>query len=169
MNQIRIRSVPKWAEITAFVLMAIALGMQFTVNLREQPEKPETIAALIVMAAAIIFLFLRLFVPTVVTFGEGGSIRCRWLCVPQTIDMEKISSVTFSLSRQTTFGGAFGYTFCLTFYKDGQNSSQAAKLEEHLDGKTAEQCMQQRFDAVQLMQLYRYIEEQYPEKAKGNE
>ena len=159
MNKIKIKFMPTYAKaaMVALSLMMIALN-----------RESEHTAAAKIMLAVVMLLFVAGLISmfcsrTVVEFGEGSVIKCRWLFVRWNIDLDKVDSVMYKLQSHNGKGGV-SYSFDLLFYA---NTKQAKKLAETLDHRTAEHCIQQRYEEVELMELYRYIENNYYDKAKG--
>ena len=161
MNKIKIKFMPTYAKIA---LVALSLMM---IAFNSENERNTTSASKMVLAVVMLLFIaglIAMFVSrTVVEFGEGSIIKCRWMFFRWNIDLDKVDSVMYKLQSHRTKGGV-SYSFDLLFYA---NTKQAKKLAETLDHRTAEHCIQQRYEEVELMELYRYIENNYYDKAKG--
>ncbi|HBI84701.1 MAG TPA: hypothetical protein DDX71_00215 [Ruminococcus sp.] len=167
METIRIRHIPKCVDIAMVVLLAAGFGVHLEAITSGQISA--VIAEAAVFAVFITGVILALTVKTKIQFGENSGIQCRWLFLRWKIDLEKLQTVTYTVSSYRTRGGGTSYIFLLRFYEDCKHPEKAGRLKEHLEQRVAEDCIREKYDRVQLMKLYRYIEEQYPEKAKGNE
>ena len=161
MNKIKIKFMPTYAKIA---LVALSLMM---IAFNSENERNTTSASKMVLAVVMLLFIaglISMFVSrTVVEFGEGSIIKCRWMFFRWNIDLDKVDSVMYKLQSHNGKGGV-SYSFDLLFYA---NTKQAKKLAETLDYRTAEHCIQQRYEEVELMKLYRYIENNYYDKAKG--
>lgn len=164
MNKIKIKFMPTYAKVALVALSLIMIALD--AEIEHDPTAAAKIMLAVVMllfAAGLISLF---FSRTVVEFGEGSVIKCRWLFVRWNIDLDKVDSVMYKLQSHKGKGGV-SYSFDLLFYGCYANPKRAKKLAETLDYRTAEHCIQHRYEEVELMELYRYIENNYYDKAKG--
>ena len=167
METIRIRHIPKCVDIAMVVLLAAAFGIHLEWLISGQIS-----AAIAETAFFAVFLtggILALSVKTKMQYGDGSEIRCRWLFLRWKIDLEKLETVTYTVSSYRTRGGGTSYIFLLRFYEDCKHPEKARRLKEHLEQSVAEDCIRGKYDRVQLMKLYRFIAEKYPEKARGRE
>ena len=167
--RIKIKQVPHCVDIAMCVLMIISLGVSFTLKTQTHTSVPEIIAALVIFGAFFIGIICCSVVKTMLTFGEGSIIKCQWLFLFWKLDIQDFYAVTYKLGSCRTRGGGTCYIFHLLFYRGNTASYKTKDLRERLAPPIAEQCIRRCFDNVQLMKLYRYIEENYPEKAKGYE
>ena len=107
-------------------------------------------------------------VKTVVCFGKGSIIRCRWVCVRWYIDLEKVKYVVYSIEPHHVRGGTFS-TFNVEFVSDGEYGEKREYIKVRLDSGQIAECMHGGMDELPIMHLYRFIEANYPEKARGFE
>ena len=164
MNKIKIKFMPTYAKIA---LVALSLMM---IVFNSENERNTTSASKMVLAVVMLLFIaglIAMFVSrTVVEFGEGSIIKCRWMFFRWNIDLDKVDSVMYKLQSHRTKGGV-SYSFDLLFYGCYANPKKAKKIGETLDYRTAEHCIQNRYEEVEIMKLYRYIENNYYDKAKG--
>lgn len=158
MKKVNIKHIPEKLKkvMTAMAVAVLILGLAAS-----------TTVIFYVLAFLLLIIVVIIFnVKTTVEFGEGSVIKCKWLFVNWNIDIEKIGGAAYSLKRHRRKAGA-SYFFELRFYREGKNAPE--KLNETLSIFDANNCIQGNYDKVQLMQVYRYIEEYYPYKARGYE
>ena len=167
MEKIKISHTPKFMNIVMGVLMFIALGIALSVKAGAKMDKGETIIALIITLLFLVMLGLVIGHKTTVIFGEGSIIRCRWLFAYWKIDLEDTETVTYTLRSHMTRGGGRAYHFEMMFYPNAKDAANRKVLREFLNADIAEDCIRQKYDGVNLMRLYGYIEENYPDKARG--
>lgn len=166
MKKIKIKHIPKCVDIAMVVLCVMVCAISLSLKGIKKPDIGEMWIMLTFFGLFIAGIILAATVKTVVQFGEGSIIRCRWLFLFWKIDLESVTAVSYTLRSHMTRGGGRCYSVHMMFYTGRE---QCRVLKEHLHYKIAEECIRHRFDRVQLMQLYRYIEETAPEKAVGFE
>ncbi len=105
---------------------------------------------------------------TEVVYGEGSKISCKWLFYNWAIDMESVSSVNYTVTTHRARMGAW-YTLDLIFrYKNNDNKGKKLLQTKIKEGDIVK-GLENNAQEIPLMGLYKYIEEEYPEKAKGYE
>lgn len=103
---------------------------------------------------------------TVVEYGDGNIIRCRCSYYKWKIDLEKIDTFVYTISEHITRGGP-RYSMDIRFNHDQKGVEDYYKLSTILLGKELDKMIRNSSDKLDLMQLYKYAESLYPEKAKG--
>lgn len=164
MKKIYIKHLPRIYEITLIVTGAIMM----LVCLEDSYAGTEKTTIIFLVFTFLFFIIAAVGADakTTAEFGEGSVIKCRWLFVKWNIDIEKIRGAAYSLQRQNSRLGV-RYIFELRFYSEGKIKPDI--ITEKLLPDEAEYCIKGNYDKVQLMQVYRYIEEYYPDKAIGYE
>ena len=166
MNKIKIKHLPKGVLITIIIVSIMAYGAVQTLNTESHPERSDVIYGLILIVLFFALLIFAGFVKTTVRFGEGSIIKCQWLFLFWRINLDKYNAVTYKLVSNRTRGGGTYYSLQLMFYVDAEHFKCLSEgLEQHI----AEDCIRRNFDRTKLIKLYRYIEQNYPDKAKGYE
>ena len=166
MDKIKIKHTPKFIYIIMIILAVMGIGVNYYFKIAEKTEKSDMIYGLIICILFFVVLFSVIFVKTTIKFGEGSIIKCKWLFLFWKIDLNKVNAVTYTLKSNLTRGGGTNYTLHMFFYVDAENLKV---LKEQLEPHIAEECIRRRFNQVELMKLYRYIENNYPDVAKGYE
>lgn len=166
MEKIRIRHIPRCIYIILGILSVMVIGMDLSLKKADNYEKSDLIFVLIVCFLFFAVLIMIGFVKTKVRFGEGSTVKCQWLFLFWKIDLNNINGVTYTLKSNRTRGGGTSYSLHMFFYVDADNFKV---LTEPLKQHIAEECIRHRFNQAELMKLYRYIEQNYPDIAKGHE
>lgn len=165
MNRIKIKYLPSCVIVFLGVLVVlICILNDFPDYVTD--SVPSVIGPIIGITF-LVSLIMVIVVKTKVTFGEDSIIECKWLFLKWKIDIEKYHSVMYTLKSNSAHRKGSEYSFEIIFYGDKEKPFSEKRLKTLLDRKTAESCKQRRYDEVELMQLYRYIEKNYPGKAKG--
>ena len=166
MNKIKIKHLPKGVLITIIIVSIMAYGAVQTLNTESHPERSDVIYGLILTVLFFALLIFAGFAKTTVRFGEGSIIKCQWLFLFWRINLDKYNAVTYKLVSNRTRGGGTYYSLQLMFYVDAEHFKCLSEgLEQHI----AEDCIRRNFDRTKLIKLYRYIEQNYPDKARGYE
>lgn len=168
-SSLKIRQVPHCADIAMVILLIMTFGVTLSLKGRGAKDKTDVIIGTAIGALFFIGVICCCVCKTKVTFGEGSIIRCRWLFLFWKIDIQDYYAVTYTLGSHKTRGGGVSYSFYLLFYRGSTGSYKITDLKDRLDTSVAEQCIRRQFDSAELMKLYRYIAENYPDKAKGFE
>ena len=165
MNRIKIKYIPSSVAVFLGILaVLICILSDFSDYIKD--SVPLAIK-LIIGITFIVLLIMVIVVNTKVTFGEGSIIECKWQFLKWKIDIEKYHSVMYTLKYNSIHRKGHEYSFEIIFYGDKEKPFSEKRLKTLLDHNTAERCIQHRYDDAELMQVYRYIENNYPEKAKG--
>ena len=155
----------------AAVVMLFVPFMLVVFAAEDCPQETKNAAGVAVFIGIIVesvYLLMYYSVKTVVCFGKGSIIRCRWLCFRWYIDLEKTKYVVYTIEPHRVRGGTF-HTLNVEFAFDGEYGEDRKYLKVKLDSEQIAECMHGGMDKLPIMYLYRYIEEKYPEKAKGFE
>ena len=166
MEKIKIGHTPKCIFITMIILMVMGLGVNYSIKTSEGHTKSDMIYGLIIYLLFFAVFITMGFVKTRVKFGNGSIVKCQWFFLFWKIDLNKVNAVTYTLKSNRTRGGGTHYTLHMIFYVDANNFKV---LKEEPKPHIAEECIRHRFNQVELMKLYRYIEKNYPDLAKGYE
>ena len=166
MDKIKIKHIPKCIYIIFGILTVMAIGVNFSLKMTEKHEKSDLIYGLVICLLFLTLLILMGFVKTTIKFGNGSIVKCQWLFLFWRIDLNNINAVTYTLKSNRTRGGGTNYSLHMFFYVDADNFKV---LKEQLMPHIAEECIRRRFNQVELIKLYRYIEKHYPDIAKGYE
>ena len=165
----KIRQVPHCADIAMVILMIMTFGVTLSLKGMGRTDKTDAIIGTAICILFFIGVICCCVCKTKVTFGEGSIIRCRWLFLSWKIDIQDYYAVTYTLGSKRSRGGGMIYIFYLMLYRGNETAYKVTDLRDRLAPPIAEQCIRRNYDYVQLMKLYRYIEEHYPAKAKGYE
>ena len=103
---------------------------------------------------------------TIVEFGKGTVIRCRYVFYMWKIDLEKIDRFSYSIDEYATRGGQRN-TFTLRFYYSINGCEDDYVLRKMIDKSDIKRLMSGDAAKLELMEIYRYAESVFPEKAKG--
>lgn len=166
MDKIKIKHIPHCVDAAMVFITILTVCATISLKTLEKPELSDITFSFAVFALFFLGIILCCIVKTTVTFGEGSTVKCRWLFLSRKIDLEHIVSVTYTLDSKMSRGGGRLYFFHLIFYTD---KDKFITLKDRLDYLVAEDCIRKKYDNVQLMKLYRYIQTNCPEKAKGYE
>lgn len=166
MDKIKIKHLPKGVLITIIIVSIMAYGASLTLKTESHPERSDLIYGLILTVLLFALLIFAGLAKTTVRFGKGGIIKCQWLFMFWKIDLDKYNAVTYKLVSNRTRGGGTHYSLHMMFYDDAEHFKC---LKESLEQHIAEACIRRNFDRTELIKLYRYIEQNYPDKAKGYE
>ena len=166
MDKIKIKHLPKGVFIAIIIVSIMGYGAIQTLKTESHPERSDIIYVLILIVLFFALLIFGGFAKTTVRFGEGSIIKCQWLFLFWKIDLDKFNAVTYKLVSNRTRGGGTYYSLQMMFYVDAEHFKCLSEgLEQHI----AEACIRRNFDRTELIKLYRYIEQNYPDKAKGFE
>ena len=159
------------AAIT-ITMVILYMPLLFLPGHKYDVTKGEGIALLVyafaVMILTVICLAAVYEAETVVSFGRGRRIKCRWLFVRWEIDISKASYFIYTIETHRVRGGMM-QTFNVEFAFAGKYGEDRKCLKVKLDADSIVECVQNGYDTIPLMEVYRYAEERYPEKAKGLE
>ena len=166
MEIIKIKHIPACVEIGLIVYGIFVFLISTAIKQKAVQDNGDLIIGIICILLFFVFLILAGTVRTTVKFGEGSIIKCQWLFLFWKIDLDKFNAVTYKLVSNRTRGGGTYYSLQMMFYVDADHFKCLSEgLEQHI----AEACIRRNFDRTELIKLYRYIEQNYPDKAKGFE
>lgn len=103
---------------------------------------------------------------TIVEFGNGSIIKCRYFFYKWDIDLEKIDRFSYSIESHLARGGP-RYTFDIKFYYSENDVEDYYKLNTSIGREEILKCMEGGVHKLNILQIYRYAENLCPEKAGG--
>ncbi|SHM89362.1 hypothetical protein [Ruminococcus flavefaciens] len=158
MKKMRINDAP-------VLIQVISLGLFFiipVVCMRKWGDAGELIG-FIVGGAIMIWLLTR---GTIVEFGKGTVIRCRYAFYMWKIDLKKIDRFSYSIDELIARGGPRS-VFTLRFYYKVDDYDEKYVFRKIIDKNDIINFMSGNMEQIELMEIYRYAESVYPEKAEG--
>lgn len=103
---------------------------------------------------------------TTVEFGDGKIIRCRCIFYRWKIDLENIDSFSYTVSEHLTRGG-IRHSMGITFYHSMKGIKDCYKLTSWIMENEMKKLLRNDADKLEIMQIYKYAESLYPDKAEG--
>ena len=169
MKKISIKYLPHSMEIVTFLVL-VEMGVVLFILLRyiENVSSAGAVISGIVLFASAALVEWIACNETAVEYGEGSIIKCRWAFIEWEIDLEKVRTVVYTVEPYYSRVGTV-HTLNVEFAYAEKYGEERTCLKTNLDANQIGGFMQGKRDNVPLMQLYRYVEERYPEKAKGFE
>ena len=113
--------------------------------------------------AALLYIYYQ---GTVVEFGEGKIIRCRSLFYKWKIDLERIDTFSYTVRKYTARGGV-RHMMVIMFYHSMRGINDCYKLTSFIGENDMKKLMRNEADKLDIIQIYKYAENLYPDKAKG--
>lgn len=102
---------------------------------------------------------------TTVEFGSGSVINCKYLFYKWNINLENIENFSYSIGSH--LAGPHSYSFDVCFHYNENGVKDYYKLNTKIGREDIRRCMDGESSKLEIMQIYRYAERLYPEKAKG--
>ncbi|WP_024861345.1 hypothetical protein [Ruminococcus flavefaciens] len=102
---------------------------------------------------------------TTVQFGKGNVIDCKYFFYKWKIDLEKIDTFSYSIESHLTRGGHYSFDVKFSYSENG--IEDCYKLNTSIGREDIRRCMDGESHKLEILQVYRYAERLYPEKAKG--
>ena len=102
---------------------------------------------------------------TTVEFGSGSVINCKYLFYKWNINLENIENFSYSIGSH--LAGPHSYSFDVCFHYNENGVKDYYKLNTKIGREDIRRCMDGESSKLEIMQIYRYVERLYPEKAKG--
>ncbi len=93
---------------------------------------------------------------------DTEKLHWKWLWINYTVNFKDLNSVHYTIVSERTRYGYFRYFELVFKIKDHE-----FKLNDKLKTEDIENSINGSSDNIKLMQLYRFIENIYPEKSKG--
>ncbi len=113
---------------------------------------------------ALIYIYYK---GTVVEFGDGKIIRCRSLFYKWKIDLERIDTFSYTVRKYQRIGGVH-HSMVIMFYHSMRGINDCYKLaSSFIRGNEMEKLMRSEADRLDIMQIYKFAESLYPDKARG--
>ncbi|MDE5557220.1 MAG: hypothetical protein K2J32_05935 [Ruminococcus sp.] len=94
---------------------------------------------------------------------DTEKIKWKWLWLEYTANFSEIDSVYYTIVHERTRYG-YNHRFEIVFYL--KNSTEL-RLNDRLQSEDIDNCINGITDDIKLMQLYKFIENIYPEKCSG--
>ena len=104
-------------------------------------------------------------------YGHNGRVRQRKrykLQIPfykWNINLENIENFSYSIGSH--LAGPHSYSFDVCFHYNENGVKDYYKLNTKIGREDIRRCMDGESSKLEIMQIYRYAERLYPEKAKG--
>lgn len=167
MKRIRIKSEPSW--VTAVIIGVLVIWVIYSLFVLGGVVGIGGLYAWVAIFVVIIILSIIVdTTETEVEYGVGSKISCKWLFYSWVIDMESISSVNYTVTSHRARMGAW-YTLDLIFrYKNNDDEGEML-LKTKINSEDIVKGFENNAEEIPLMGLYKYIEEEYREKAMGYE
>ena len=102
---------------------------------------------------------------TTVEFGSGSVINCKYLFYKWKINLDNIENFSYSIGSH--LAGSNSYSFDVRFHYNENGVEDCYKLNTKIGREDIRRCMDGESSKLEIMQIYRYAERLYPEKAKG--
>lgn len=158
MRKLKVTYMPPMATVAALVLW-ICIGY---IGAHFWGEFGLYIGILVGLAVFLVICSLG----TTVQFGKGSIINCKYLFYEWKIDLEKVETFSYSIESHLTKGG-HKYSFDVRFNYNENGVEDCYKLNTKIGREDIRRCMDGESSKLEIMQIYRYAERLYPEKAKG--
>ena len=113
--------------------------------------------------AALLYVYKQ---GTVVEFGDGEIIRCRSFIYKWKIDLVCIDTFSYTAGKYLARGD-IRCSIVIMFYHNTKGINDCYKLKSSIGEKEIEKLMCNDADKLDIMQIYKFAESMYPEKAKG--
>ncbi len=122
-------------------------------------------AVFLSLAILLIIIGIGVYIDSRKTTVECGAekVRWKWMWLEYTADFSDVDSVHYTIVHERTRYG-YNHRFEIVFHlKD----STELRLNDHLEIEDIDNCINGKSDDIQLMQLYKFIENICPEKSEG--
>ena len=112
---------------------------------------------------ALLFIYYQ---GTVVEYGDGKIIRCRSFFYKWKIDLERIDTFCYTVRKYQGRGGV-RHSMVLMFYHSMRGINDCYKLTSFIGENEMEKLMRNEAEKLDIMQIYKFAESLYPDKARG--
>ena len=158
MKKVKVTYTPPIAYIiSAIIWVAVMFGISEFLN---------ELGFYIGVLAGIIALLYIYKKGTVVEFGEGKTIRCRSLFYKWKIDLERIDTFCYTVRKYQGRGGV-RHSMVIMFYHSMRGINDCYKLTSFIGENEMEKLMRNEAEKLDIMQIYKFAESLYPDKARG--
>ena len=161
MKKLEVNHTPDF--ITAVV---IVLALTWIISIFVFCTTLEYATALILSIALLVFIVLIAFLidecKTIVEY-DTDKVKWKWLFLEYTADFNNLDSVHYTIVHERTRYG-YNHRFEMVFRL---NDNTELRLNDRLESDDIDDCINGITDNIRLMQLYRFIENVYPEKCTG--
>ncbi|WP_455529842.1 hypothetical protein [Ruminococcus sp.] len=113
--------------------------------------------------AALLFVYCQ---GTVVEYGEGKIIRCRSFFYKWKIDLERIDTFSYTVRKYHARGG-IRHMMVIMFDHSMRGINDCYKLTSFIGENEMKKLMYNEADKLDIMQIYKFAESLYPDKARG--
>ncbi|MDE6502594.1 MAG: hypothetical protein K2L10_10960 [Ruminococcus sp.] len=147
--------------ISLFVIASICVDLSTSRNENDMKLIATFLPVAILM---IIILVFKCFesIPTTVEYG-AEKVNWKWLKIEYTVNFSDVKSVNYKIIHQRT---RYGYNHRFEIVFNLKNGTKL-KLSDRLELEDIDNGINGITDDIKLMQLYRFIEKFYPQKASG--
>ncbi|MDE6035101.1 MAG: hypothetical protein K2G36_04245 [Ruminococcus sp.] len=161
MKKLEVNHTPDF--ITAIV---IVLALTWIISIFVFCSVFEYAITLILSMALLVFIVMIGFIideqKTIVEY-DIDKVKWKWFRLEYTADFNNLDSVHYTIIHERTrygYNRRFEIVFQLT-------DSTELRLNDRLESNDIDDCINGITDNIRLMQLYRFIENVYPEKCTG--
>ena len=113
--------------------------------------------------AALLFVYYQ---GTVVEYGEGKIIKCRSFFYKWKIDLERIDTFSYTVRKYHARGG-IRHMMVIMFYHSIRGINDCYKLTSFIGENEMKKLMYNNADKLDIIQIYKFAESLYPDKARG--
>lgn len=169
MKKLRLEYTPAIAVAISCVLsiIAICFGVALFVNYTQNSRGAAAIFGLAVGTVIAVILYCIESIATVVEYGENKIIKCQWAFYKWQIDLEQAVSFCYYVESHRGGRGPTWYTLNVQFDCNGISGGKSYILKTKIRGDELKKCLKGKTKEIELMQIYKYAERLYPEKADG--
>ena len=177
MKKLEVNHKPYFVDvifITIYVLwlilllpMTINFGGELAMTAKSPTEKDSIIAFAGFFPFIILFIIasIECYIKSIKTTVEYDieKVHWEWLLSEHTVNFSDLNSVCYTVIHERTrygYNRRFEIVFCLT-------DSTELRLNDRLESDDIDNSINGTPDNIKLMQLYRFIENIYPEKCSG--
>lgn len=149
MNEVVISFVILWGLLVFFLCGAV---------------KSYFVAVLVILVLWFAMIGFAIFLDKMKTAVEYDTekVRWKWLWLAYTVDLNEMGSVYYTItSRRSRYGSTRLFEIRFNI------GDSELKLNDILAAEDIENCINGKAEDIQLMQLYKFIENICPEKSKG--
>ena len=103
---------------------------------------------------------------SVVEYGDGKIIRCRSFFYKWKIDLERIDTFSYTVRKYRARGG-IRHMMVIMFDHSMRGINDCYKLTSFIGEKEMKKLVCNEADKLDIMQIYKFAESLYPDKARG--
>ncbi|MBD5158976.1 MAG: hypothetical protein HDT23_01850 [Ruminococcus sp.] len=161
MKKLEVNHTPEFSRDIAIALAVLWVILMFIIC----AVMAKVIAVFLSLVILLIIIGIGWYIDEQKTIVEYDSdkVKWKWFWLEYTADFNNVDSVHYTIVHQRT---RYGYNrrFEIVFQL---NDSTELRLNDRLNSDDIDDCINGITDNIRLMQLYRFIENVYPEKCTG--